>query len=261
MANERLRGAIAAGGMTTQKCAELIGVDPKTVERWITLDRLPHRAHRVAAANLLGTEEAYLWPSTVDDPRTVSAGRAELIGFYPSRSTVPPELWRALIDEARESIDILVYAGLFLPDMQDIARLGKLARSGCRVRILLGDPAGPAVRRRGDEEGFGIGLAHRVTLSLRYYQPIAGIPGVQIRLHDTTLYASIFRGDETLLVNTHVYGSAAAHNPVLHLRRVPGGRVVDHYLTSFDRVWAAATPAADLEAVIAAMDGGRHATP
>jgi hypothetical protein len=241
--------------MTTQRCAELIGVDPKTVERWITLDRLPHRVHRLATASLLGVDESYLWPSVVDDPRTVSAGRAELVAFYPSRSTVPPELWRSLIDEARESVDILVYAGLFLPEMKDIALLGEQAHAGCRVRILLGDPAGPAVRRRGDEEGFGIGLAHRVTLSLRYYEPIVGVAGVQIRLHDTTLYASIFRGDETMLVNTHVYGSAAAHNPVLHLRRVPGGRVVDHYLTSFERVWAGATPATDLDAVIAAMDG------
>jgi hypothetical protein len=254
MPNERLRGAIGASGMTTHRCAELIGVDPKTVERWITLDRLPHRAHRLATASLLGADESYLWPTVVDDPRTVSAGRAELVTFYPSRSAVPPQLWRSLIEEARESVDILVYAGLFLPEIQDIAQLGERADTGCRVRILLGDPAAPSVRRRGDEEGFGVGLAHRVALSLRYYQPIVGIAGVQIRLHDTTLYASIFRGDETMLVNTHVYGAAAAHNPVLHLRRVPGGRVVDHYLTSFDRVWAAATPTTDLDAVIAAMD-------
>ncbi|MEU4565553.1 hypothetical protein [Micromonospora sp. NPDC023956] len=30
-------------------------------------------------------------------------------------------------------------------------------------------------------------------LSLRHYGPILAIPGVQLRLHDTTLYASIFR--------------------------------------------------------------------
>lgn len=246
---------MVAIGLTTQRCAELVGVDPKTVERWITRDRVPHRAYRVATAQLLGADETYLWPSVVDDPRSVQAGRAELVTFYPSRSTVPPELWRSLIAEARESIDILVYAGLFLPEMQDIARVGEQAEAGCRVRILLGDPSGDAVRRRGEEEGFGIGVAHRVTLSLRYYEPIVDIPGVEIRLHDTTLYASIFRGDDAVLVNTHVYGSAAAHNPVLHLRRIPGGRVVDHYLTSFDRVWANATQTADLNAVIAAMDG------
>lgn len=255
MPNERLRGAVSAKGLTTQRCAELIGVDPKTVERWITRDRVPHRAHRVAAADLLGVDETYLWPSVVDDPRTVSAGRAEMVEFYPSRSAVPLELWRSLIQQAKESVDILVYAGLFLPELHDITQLGDRARQGCRIRVLLADPNGAAVRRRGEEEGFGIGLAHRVLLSLRYYEPILAIPGVQVRLHDTTLYASIFRVDETMLVNTHVYGSTAAHNPVLHLRRVPGGRVVDHYLASFDRVWTRAKPTSDINAAIAAFDG------
>jgi hypothetical protein len=255
MANERLRGAISIRSLTVPGCAELLGVDPKTVERWITRDRVPHRAHRLAAAELLGVEETYLWPSVIDDPRSTSAGRAELVEFYPSRSSVPPDLWRSLIEQALECVDILVYAGLFLPEVHDVARLGERARRGCRVRVLLGDPDGSAVRRRGEEEGFGLGLVHRVLLSLRYYQPIASIPGVEVRLHDTTLYASLVRADETMLVNTHAYGFPAAQNPVLHLRRVPGGRVVDHYQTSFDRVWAVARPIGDIEAMIAAFDG------
>jgi hypothetical protein len=82
-----------------------------------------------------------------------------------------------------------------------------------------------------------------------------GVPGVELRLHDTTLYASIYRSDETLLANVHAFGAPAAQNPVLHLRRVPGGRVVDHYLTSFDRVWAGAKPVTDLAAVVASVNG------
>jgi hypothetical protein len=38
---------------------------------------------------------------------------------------------------------------------------------------------------------------------------------------------------------------------VLHLRRIPGGRVVDHYLSSFDKVWAQATPTTDIDGLIA----------
>jgi hypothetical protein len=178
-----------------------------------------------------------------------------LVEFWPSRSSVPPDLWRSLIDQARECIDVLFYAGLFLPEVHDVARLGERAKAGCRVRVLLGDPRGVVVRRRGEEEGFGLGLIHRILLSLRYYQPILPVPGVELRLHDTTLYASIVRADETMLVNTHVYGSAAAQNPVLHLRRVPGGRVVDHYQMSLDRVWASATPVGDIDAMIAEFDG------
>jgi hypothetical protein len=257
MPNERLRSAIAAHELTTTRCAELLGVDPKTVERWVTRDRVPHRVHRTATARLLGVEETYLWPSVVHDQRTLSAGRAELVEFYPSRSSVPPELWRSLIDQATGHIDVLVFAGLFLPEIQDVGRLGKRARKGCQVRLLFGDPSGQAVRLRGEEEGFGHGVAHRVLLSLKYYDAILAVSGVELRLHDTTLYASIFRADDTMLVNTHVYGSPAAHNPVLHLRRIPGGRVVDHYLTSFNKVWAEARPTTDINGLIADFNRGR----
>jgi transcriptional regulator with XRE-family HTH domain len=257
MANERLRGAMSARGLSAARCAELVGVDMKTVERWITRDRVPHRPHRVATATLLGVEETYLWPSVAEDRRTVSAGRAELVEFYPSRSAVPPELWRSLIDQATQCVDVLVFAGLFLPEIQDVRRLGERARQGCRVRLLFGDPKGSAVQLRGDEEGFGDGVAHRILLSLKYYDAILAAPGVELRLHDTTLYASIFRADETMLVNTHVYGSPAAHNPVLHLRRIPGGRVVDHYLASFDKVWAQATPTTDIDQLIAGFNSRR----
>lgn len=255
MSNVRLRGALATRGLTPHQAAEHLGVDPKTVERWIARGRTPHRAHRAATAKLLGFEESYLWPATASDSTSVSASRAELIEFYPSRSAVPPDLWRQMIDNAVECVDILVFAGLFLPELHDANRIADRARHGCRVRILLGDPSGDAVRRRGDEEGFGIGLAHRVLLSLRYYEPTTPVPGMEIRLHNTTLYASIFRADDVMLVNTHVYGSTAAHNPVLHLRRVPGGRVADHYQASFDKVWFAATPLPDVASIIDNFDG------
>jgi len=254
MANERLRGALVGGQLTVGQLADRVGVDPKTAERWITKERVPHRAHREAVARLLGVDEAYLWPSTAQDSLTVSAGRAELVEFYPSRSAVPVDMWRSLVVQAKESIDILVYAGLFFPEITDMGTLADRARQGCRVRLLLGDPAGAAVALRGREEGFGAGLAHRVTLALRYFEPTIGIPGVELRLHDTTLYASIYRADETLLANVHTYGAPAAQNPVLHLRRVPGGRVVDHYMTSFDRVWAGARTITDTAAVLASVD-------
>lgn len=224
---------------------------PKTVERWVTRERVPHRPHRIAAAKLLGVEETYLWPSIIDDRRTTSAGRAELVEFYPSRSLVPPDVWRTLIDQAQEHLDVLVYAGLFLPEIQDIGRIADRATAGCQVRLLLGSPHATAVRTRGDEEGFADGIAHRILLSLKYYQAILGAPGVELRLHDTTLYASIFRADDTMLVNTHVYGAPAAQNPVLHFRRIPGGRVVDHYQASFDAVWNSAIPTTDIDRLIA----------
>lgn len=37
-------------------------------------------------------------------------------------------------------------------------------------------------------------------------------------MHSTTLYNSIFRADDELLINTHVCGSPAANSPVVHIR-------------------------------------------
>lgn len=55
---------------------------------------------------------------------------------------------------------------------------------------------------------------------LASYRPLAGL--AEIRLHDTPLYNSIYRFDDDMLINTHVYGILAAYTPVLHLRRVDG---------------------------------------
>ncbi len=120
--------------------------------------------------------------------------------------------------------------------------LAHQARAGVRIRLLLGDPDSAAVAIRGREEGIGDGLAARIRISEKYLQETALTDGVELRWHATTLYNSIYRSDDTMLVNAHVYGMPASQNPVLHLRRAPTGRVFDHYLASFDKVWATATP-------------------
>lgn len=244
MANERLRATIAAKGHTTQTVAEHVGVDPKSVERWITKDRVPHRGHRWKTAELLGADEVYLWPSVAPEAKTAST--AELVTFYPHRGAVPAPLWSSLIANATSQIEILVYAGLFLfdshPDLAD--QLADKAKAGAQVRVLLGDPDSATVRQRGDEEGIGGDLAARARISHRYLEPALGTPGVELRLHDTILYNSIYRFDNDMLVNPHVLGAPAGQNPVLHFRYVPGGRTFRHYMRSFDYAWDRAKEAA-----------------
>jgi hypothetical protein len=164
------------------------------------------------------------------------------------RGAVPADSWYALIESARRHIDVLVYSGLFLPDGRgDLgAVLARKAEDGVRVRLLFGDPSCEAVALRGREEGTGDGMAARVRLALSLLRPVFDAPGVQLRLHETTLYNSIYRFDDELLVNTHVYGAMAAQSPVLRLRRIAGGQMFDHYMASFERVWeSGASMAAD----------------
>jgi hypothetical protein len=47
-------------GTATKDLALCCGVDVKTVERWLALGRVPHRANRWDAARRLGYEEDYL---------------------------------------------------------------------------------------------------------------------------------------------------------------------------------------------------------
>jgi hypothetical protein len=257
VANERLRSCIAGARLTIPDVAAQVGVDPKTVERWIILGRVPHRSHRWATASLLGTDEAYLWPEVMDDARTQLTSAAELVTLYPNRGAVPGELWHSLVDGATNHIDILVFSGLFLPDgYPEVARvLAAKAEQGIKVRLAFGDPDSEAVRLRGEEERIGDGMAARIRLSLVYLQDALRAPGVEVRFHGTTLYNSIYRFDDDALVNAHVYGAPAAHSPVLHLRRLPGGLLFDHYLASFERVWEQAR--VDIVPVVQEQGGRR----
>jgi transcriptional regulator with XRE-family HTH domain len=236
--NERLRQAILDAELSLDELAAELGIDAKTVERWVTKGRVPHPGNRAKASRALGLEEYVLWPQLAE-ARARAVISSEVLQVYPHRGAVPPSSWYDFVSSAREHVDILVYAGLFLADGRaDLpALLRRKAEDGITIRMLLGDPESEAVARRGAEEQVGEAMAARIRLSMSYMQPAFEVPGVEVRLHATTLYNSIFRFDDDLLVNMHAYGAVAAKSPVMHVRRITGGRLFGHYLGSFERVW------------------------
>jgi transcriptional regulator with XRE-family HTH domain len=246
MSNERLRTALLARGMTVQSLAEAIEVSPKTVERWITQGKVPYLRHRYAAAAALKVDVTTLW----EDGRTVDSAtdlaKAEITTVYPHRHTVPAGFWRELFGRAERQLDVLVYSGLFLaedPVFHDLVRAK--VEAGAQVRILLGDPACAAVRQRGIDEGHHI-MDGKIRNALVLYRPLMrSHPDVSLRLHDSTLYNSIYRADDEMLVNPHVYGIGAYVAPALHLRRLPGGSLFDTYANSIDHTWENARPITD----------------
>ncbi len=129
--------------------------------------------------------------------------------------------------------------------------LAAAASGGVRVRLCFGDPASEAVTVRDREERIGGTLAAKIRSALTYYrsladvegcESLADVEGCELRLHSTTLYASLFRYDDEILVNPHAYGEPASANPTFHLRRIDGGTIADHYMASFERVWETAVP-------------------
>ncbi|SCG61303.1 XRE family transcriptional regulator [Micromonospora halophytica] len=241
MPNDRLREAILRKGLTSVMVAEKIGVDPKTVERWITQDRTPYPRHRQAIAAMVREDVPYLWPNAVTPEKASRIGQSEMVKLYSRRSSVSYDVWRRLIERAEERIDVLAYAGLFLveqdPRLIDILR--QKGVDGVAVTILLGDPTSAAIERRSIEEGAPGVMAAKIRQVQQYYKRLDGAPGVKVLYHDTTLYNSIYRFDDEMLVNMHVLGFPAPHAPVMHLRRINGGDLFSTYADSFDRVLSA----------------------
>jgi transcriptional regulator with XRE-family HTH domain len=245
--NERLRTVMLQRGYTPTKLARTCDVNPKTVERWLQLGRVPHRESRWTVARALDVDEVYLWPELLEDrdaDERQETIQSEFVGVYPDRASVPRDTWLQLVGSATRHIDVLVYCGTFfanvMPRIADM--LEERARAGVAVRLCWGDPTSQAVDIRDREEGLRGTLAHKIRASLTYYRSLVSVPDCEVRLHSTTLYASLFRFDDTMLANPHMWGAPASANPLLHLRRLEGSTWFDGYRRSFDAVWETAQP-------------------
>jgi transcriptional regulator with XRE-family HTH domain len=243
MPNERLRALLLERGETPDKLAEAVNVNPKTVERWVTKGRTPYRAHRYAVAAFLGVDESYIWPDALGRDQVTAVSESEIVAVYPHRSEVPRDVWEHLFSAAEREIGVLVYSGLFLSEDARVQRILKAkAGGGVRVRILLGDPDSQVVADRGVDEGVGDATVAEVRKALALYRPLRSVEGVEFRFHRTVLYNSIYLADDQVVVNTHVYGVAAAQAPVWQLHKLAGGELTSLYMESFERVWESARP-------------------
>jgi transcriptional regulator with XRE-family HTH domain len=239
--NESLRQAMLRARLREDDVAARLGVDPKTVRRWLN-GRVPYPSSRAALADLMGADEADLWPDA-GGPLSGQARPEELAAVYPHRWAIPRHVWARFFESAEREIGVLAYSALFLAEdtgLLDIVA-GKAA-CGVRVRVALGDPDSAVIAERGAEEGIGDAMAAKIRNALTLYRPLLKCENVEIRLHQTVLYNSLYRADGRLFVNQHAYGIPAAHAPMFALRESGRGGMVRTYLESFERVWSAAKP-------------------
>lgn len=234
--NHALKDAIASAGLGSDGLAERIGVDPKTVSRWVSDGRVPHRPRQHEVAEVLGTPTTRLWPGESHFP-------PDLTAVYSHRGLMSNHVWRDLIDSAETVIDVCAYAAMYLPDNNLIDNLAAAADRSVSVRIALADPDSAVVAERGAEEGIGDNLAGRIRLGLGYFADIADNPGIELRLHATPLYTSILRFDDVVLANMQLYGAGAKGSPVMRidLSERNGDSLGAAVLEAFERVWMTAT--------------------
>jgi transcriptional regulator with XRE-family HTH domain len=238
--NAALRKALAASRLTEIDVAAHLGVDPKTVRRWLSGQR-PYPRHRWALADLLQTEEDTLWPPKDQEAKAHAPASEHVQRVYAHRWQVPREVWWDLFSSAEQEIGILVYSGLFIADDPGMLELLRSrARDGVNVRILLGDPESSQVQQRGREEEIGDTLAARARNALALFRPLIEIDGVEIRTHSTVLYNSIYMTEKKILANQHIYGIPASQAPVVEMKINSSPGITQNYTRSFFLAWKAA---------------------
>jgi hypothetical protein len=80
-------------------------------------------------------------------------------------------------------------------------------------------------------------LVRRAELARDAFDPLFTTQGVEYRPHIATVYTSIVRCDDQMLVNLHMFGSYGYQAPLLHLKRTTDRDMFDLYQASFERMW------------------------
>jgi transcriptional regulator with XRE-family HTH domain len=241
--NHALAKRMREKGFTEAGLATAAGVDTKTVGRWVRGESLPQAANGRRAANALDDDPLTLWPDVFPTMRPPGTGTVP-VSIYGSRADIPVTVWTELFGGASEAIDILVYGGTFLFDGVPRFRktLTTATERGVVVRFIIGDPDSAVVAQRGAEEQIGTTLAGRCQMTLALLQPLVGTAALQIRTHSTPLYTSMFRADDTLIANPHLYGAPASDNPAIVIRRHDAPELWHDHQAAFERVWDTGRP-------------------
>ena len=151
--NERLRQAINQAGLEPEQLADLVEVDVKTVQRWLS-GRTPYARLRARVAGALGREEHELWPDAAVQPIGEDDSRREIQAVFTRLGDPEAPDWRELLDEAVEQIELLGWTLIDIlarPGAIDVLK-GKAA-SGCQVRILISGPDSVFLRAAATELG------------------------------------------------------------------------------------------------------------
>lgn len=249
MSNERLRAAMTAAGLDAEALADQVGVDWRTIERWVS-GRTPHPRNRNQVARALGVAPHELWPDQEPAPGAApkpSVGRSDepaedvLATYVGSQDPDLPDVMQ-LLDRASIRIGLL---GLTLADLitgKDIVDLlATKATAGTQIRILLAAPDSVHLQLVAAERWATPDITNppvriwELEQTLGYLQPLLQAPNVKARSHVTEHANTILLADDQLLAALHLYAAGADHEPIVHLHQ--DGRFFDLFCQHFELIW------------------------
>lgn len=245
MSNTALLEAMRAKQVSDRQLAEYVGVDIKTVARWLACpERLPHLKTRWLVADVLQTEERVIWPTAVRDAVKTGTDK-EIVATYATAADVHrPDLGR-FIKQAKEQLFFAKYTGYRLwTDIPFLANhLRARAQQGCRVRFVVGDPAAEITRITDQaEQGTAtLPLATRINMTLQALAPLHEL--VEVRQTALVYGRGTLWADNEAIVSPSVVGHPGHLVPQLHLRRKMEGGLFDQLVVRHcEQLWEHAAP-------------------
>ena len=217
MADTNLKNALRQAGLTPEEFADIVGVDPKTVQRWVAGTSTPYPRHRATIARALDLTEHDLWPDHAPPPARGSdpSGREQAAGSEVTRTWAPTPR-RARPTQSRSSqrhdgqIDLLEnFRGIQLsPELT--RALAEHAAAGRQIRILTNRP-------------------------IRRVEPLLGHDHVEIRYLEYLEHSLLRAGDAMLLALIMDY-EADQPPAILQLQRTTDGGLFDRLLNNLDTI-------------------------
>lgn len=249
LSNEKLRGAMRAAAIDPDQLAEHVGVDAKTIGRWLA-GRTPYPRHRTLVAELLGVQPHQLWPDADLPPARTEPDGGELVAVYTRADDPGAPDGRTLLEAAVGEIDLLDFTlADLLHDPEIIRLLAAKTAGGCHIRILVSAPDSAYLAVTAGEQAQPAKLtvlpqmAFDAERTIGFLQPLLAAGAVEARTFVAGRFNSIVRCDGRMLVTLHLWGTEPRHAPLLHLQRHGDDGIFDRFAAHYDAIWHEAATA------------------
>ena len=220
MTRKTLQTRLQDADLTAEEFAEIVRVDPKTVQRWLA-GRVPQRRHRAKIARALDTPQDVLWPDDMPTQVSASVGSNARAGGevvaswgWADDQTAPDPA--EFVTSGAGPIDVLDTRGELLGDDRLIAALLEVVGERSPVRVLVDSPR-------------------------RELVPLIGVEHLELRVTDPAGACAMVRAGDRMLVLIDL-PRADVHElrPLLELQHRDDAGVFARLVVTFDGLWDAA---------------------